>query len=100
MACTPFMCVSVLSLFFAMSLLYRAAILAEPRYPDRYAHAFTLFLVLLGIQIFIMIMGPRSWHSESSLLLQATAQKIVVYAEILVMLYQSVGAWKVATVYR
>ena len=81
--------------FLMMSLFYTIAIQNEPTYPNRYANAFILFSVILFIQVFIMLFGPRSWSSLEALRLQATAQKIVVYAEILCMLYQSYGALQV-----
>lgn len=79
--------------FLVMSLFYSLAIKAEPTYPDRYARAFGWFIFILGTQIAIMLLGPRSWSSPFALLLQATAQKVVVYAQILCMLYQAVGAY-------
>ena len=81
--------------FLVMSLFYSLAIKEEEGYPDSYARAFGWFILVLGIQIAIMLLGPRSWSSPSALFLQATAQKIVVYAEILCMLYQCVGAYRV-----
>ena len=83
-------------LFLLMSLFYTLAILAEPTYPNRYAGAFGIFSIILAIQIYIMLFGPRAWRTNEGLLLQAVAQKVVVYAEILCMLYQSWGAWRLA----
>ncbi|MEM1320391.1 MAG: hypothetical protein AAGG75_09045 [Bacteroidota bacterium] len=82
--------------FLGMLIFYASAILREPGYPRRYAFAFGLFGIILFIQIVIMFFGPRAWRSEDALFLQAVAQKVVVYAEILCMLYQSWGALKVS----
>ena len=81
--------------FLAMSLFYSLAIRSEDNYPNSYATAFGWFMIVLGIQIIIMLFGPRSWYSPKALLLQATAQKIVVYAEMLCMLYQCIGAYRI-----
>ena len=78
--------------FLAMSFFYTMAIRNEPAYPNRYASVFLIFCAILFIQVFIMLFGPRSWSSMEALRLQATAQKIVVYAEISCMLYQCFGA--------
>ncbi len=81
--------------FLLMSFAYTAAILFERDYPNHYAIVFGIFVVVLFIQVSIMLFGPRAYHSSQALFLQATAQKIVVYSEILVMMYQSFGAIKV-----
>jgi hypothetical protein len=43
-----------------------------------------------------MFYATNAWHSNEALYLQAVAQKVVVYAEILCMLYQSYGALMLA----
>ncbi|MFT5167017.1 MAG: hypothetical protein ACI8P3_002254 [Saprospiraceae bacterium] len=87
-------------LFLFMSLFYAIAILVDKNYPRRYAAAFGVFGIILFIQVVIMLFGPRAYRSNEGLYLQATAQKIVVYAEILCMLYQSLGAMRVWRVLR
>ena len=84
--------------FLLMTVFYSAAILVEKNYPNHYAKAFGLFAVILFIQIVIMISGPRAWRSNEGLFIQAVAQKVVVYAEILVMLFQAIGALKLLNV--
>ncbi len=81
--------------FLGMSITYGLAISAEPYYPNKYASAFLVFGAVLSIQIVIMLFGPRSWTSPQALLLQASAQKVVVYAELLCMIYQCRGALEV-----
>lgn len=78
--------------FLIMTTFYTLAILLDRGYPRKYAWAFVLFGIILFIQIIIMFFGPRAWRSNDALLLQAIAQKVVVYGEILCMLYQSFGA--------
>lgn len=77
--------------FLLMSLFYTLAILREPGYPNRYAYGFLVFGVVLFIQICIMLFGPRAWTSPNALFLQASAQKIVVYAQMVVLTYQCWG---------
>ena len=84
--------------FLAMSLFYTLAIQSDQHYPNMYARAFGWFMLILGVQIVIMLFGPRSWHSPEALLLQATAQKIVVYSEMLCMLFQCIGAYRIIQV--
>lgn len=82
--------------FLAMSLCFALAIFSEPNYPKHFGYAFILFGGILFVQIAIMILGPRSWSSPHALFLQATAQKIVVYAELVCMMYQCWGVSKMA----
>ncbi|MEK7257868.1 MAG: DUF998 domain-containing protein [Bacteroidota bacterium] len=77
--------------FLVMSLLFAFAIFLEKGYPKRYAWALLLFSVVRFSQILLMVLGDRSWRSNDALWRQATAQKVVVYAEILCMIYQTVG---------
>ena len=72
--------------FWWMSVFCAMAIWRSPVFPTRYARLIVGFLGVLGIQIVIMLFGPRSWTSEGALILQVTAQKVVVYSEILTML--------------
>jgi len=78
--------------FLLMALFYALAIRAEPGYSNHYAYALGLFSFILFVQVVIMLLGPRSWSSPQALFLQASAQKVVVYAEMICMLYQSFGA--------
>ena len=80
--------------FLLMSLFYSIAIFYDEIYPNKYGWAFLMFMMILVPQIIVMIYGPRSWTSPNALLLQATSQKVVVYSQILCLLYQAVGLWK------
>jgi hypothetical protein len=51
-----------------------------------------VFAGVLGLQIMVMLFGPRSWSSDEALRLQVIAQKIVVYSEILAMSLLAYGA--------
>jgi len=80
--------------FLVMSLFYALAIISEKSYPNRYAIMLIVFAMVLGAQIILMFYGERSWRSEAALFRQATAQKIVVYAELFCMLFQSWGGMR------
>jgi len=82
--------------FLMMTIFYSLAILKEPKYPRRYAIAFLIFAFILGSQIAIMFFGPRAYRSEEALFLQVVAQKIVVYSQIICLLYQSIGALRIS----
>ena len=82
--------------FLMVAIFYSIAILLEPKYPRRYAVAFLVFAFILAIQIVIMFFGPRAYRSEEALFLQVVAQKVVVYAQIFCLLYQSVGALRLS----
>lgn len=81
--------------FLMVTIFYAAAIMMEPHYPRRYALAFLIFALILGVQIIIMFFGPRAYRSEDALFLQVVAQKIVVYTQILCLWYQAVGAVRI-----
>jgi len=80
-----------------MTIFYTTAIFAERNYPNRYGWLFIVFAGILAIQIAIMLLGPRSWRSQEALYLQAVAQKIVVYAEVICMLVQAIGALSITS---
>lgn len=82
--------------FLVMSLFYAVAIFQNDYYPNKYGYAFIIFMMILFPQILIMIYGPRSWTSPNALFLQATSQKAVVYSQILCLLFQAVGLWRLA----
>jgi hypothetical membrane protein len=78
--------------FLVMSLLFALAIFQEKDYPKKYGYVLLIFIAVLFSQILLMFLGERSWRSNDALFRQATAQKVVVYAEVLCMLYQTLGA--------
>jgi hypothetical membrane protein len=77
--------------FFVASLLYTAAILLTPTYPRRYALVFTAFTLLLAAYLWLLFFGPRP-TAPQGLVIQATGQKVIVYAAILTALIQADGA--------
>ena len=80
--------------FLIMSVFYAIAIYMDEDYPNKYGNVLVVFILVLFLQILVMMMGPRSWSSPDALWLQAVSQKVVVYSEIFVLLYQSFGMLK------
>jgi hypothetical protein len=78
--------------FWCMTLTCAYCIFKSPAFPNVYGRILVIFALLLGMQILVMLFGPRSWSSDSALRLQVVAQKIVVYSEIVAMMMLAVGA--------
>lgn len=78
--------------FWCMTLAVAYCIFRSPGFSNFYGRMLMVFAIVLGVQICIMIFGPRSWSSEGALLLQVTAQKVVVYSEIVAMALLAFGA--------
>lgn len=77
--------------FAAAAVAYANAIRREPTYPDRFALVFDIFSILLLIYLFLVMLGPPRSTPEG-MMLQATTQKIIVYAAVISVLVQSNGA--------
>ena len=84
-----------LGAFAAAAVLYASAIRRERDYPDRFALVFNVFGLLLLIYLFLVMLGPPRSAPEG-MMLQATAQKIVVYASVISVFIQALGARKLA----
>ncbi len=80
--------------FLIMSIFYALAILKEKGFPNKYAGALCLFAIVLLLQILVMFFGPRAYRSDNALFIQVISQKIVVYAELLILLYTSWGTFQ------
>jgi len=79
--------------FFVAVLFYAPALFLKRGYPKTYAWTFVAFTILLGVYIWLLFEGP-STSTSTGLIIQATGQKIIVYAAIISMFIQSYGAWK------
>lgn len=79
--------------FFVAVLFYIPAIFLHRTYPKSYAWVLVAFAIILGVYIWLLFYGP-SISTPNGLVIQATGQKIVVYAAILSMLIQGYGAWR------
>jgi hypothetical protein len=82
--------------FAVAAVAYANAIRREPAYPDRFALIFDAFSILLLIYLFLVMLGPPRSTPEG-MMLQATAQKIIVYAAVIIVMVQSQGASRHAT---
>ena len=81
------------SFLFAI-ILYIPAIFLDKNYPNRYGLVFVGFALILGAYVWLLFNGPN--HSTvQGLVIQVTAQKIVVYSAIISVLIQAYGAEKV-----
>jgi hypothetical protein len=80
--------------FLLVVALYSAAIFRSKYYPRAYAFTYLGFAVILALYLVLLFAGPKA---ETALgdKIQATGQKIVVYAEIVCMFIQSYGALQV-----
>lgn len=81
------------TLFLPVAILYAVAIFKSEGYPNRFAYTFLAYAVVLTGYLLLMFLGPRSATPEG-LMIQATGQKAVVYAFIICMFIQSLGAWR------
>jgi hypothetical protein len=81
--------------FLGAALLYAVAILVDRGYPNGYALVFLLFAGLLAGYLVLLFNGPRP-DSGEGLMIQATGQKVIVYAAIICMGFQGYGALQLA----
>jgi len=77
--------------FLVVVAVYAAVIFLSPEYPNRFAGVFLIFAVLLAGYIWLLTRGP-GFDTQEGLIIQATGQKLIVYAAIFTTLLQSVGA--------
>jgi hypothetical protein len=77
--------------FLVVVVFYVLAILLSPRFPNVYALVYFLFAVLLAGYIVLMMRGP-GLDTAQGVSIQATGQKLIVYAAILCMFIQARGA--------
>ncbi len=79
--------------FLLVVVLYSAAIFLNKDYPNLYAFTYLGFALILAAYLVLLFGGPDV-ETEGGVRIQATGQKIVVYAEIICMFVQSYGALK------
>jgi hypothetical protein len=77
--------------FTVATLLYFVVIARDRRYPKRFAAIFGVFAVFLLLYLGLLFFGPNL-NSPEGVLIQVTGQKIIVYASIVSVLIQSLGA--------
>lgn len=76
--------------FLGAVICYAPAILLHPRYPRWYAAVLLAFAALLAVYLWLLFFGP------SEIRIQATGQKLIVYAAIGVIFIQAYGAHQFA----
>jgi len=74
-------------------LLYTLTILLNHSYPRKNAIIFGIFTALLFAYLILLTQGP-DYRSPDGLVIQATGQKIIVYASIICILIQAFAASK------
>lgn len=79
------------SAFLGAAIFYTATIFTHPDYPNQYAIVYILFAVLLAVYLWLIFFGPDA-DTLTGVQIQATGQKIIVYAAILTMFIQAYGA--------
>jgi hypothetical protein len=77
--------------FWLLGFVFASKIRRQPDYPNIFAYLMWIFLLVFFIQISIMLFGPRAWSSPDALRLQVSAQKVIVVAQLSVMLLQILG---------
>lgn len=85
-----FVQVAFVSLFVAV-LGYTGAILLTSGYPRRYLAAFAVFALLLAGYLWLLFYGPPL-DSPYGLVMHAAGQKAIVYAAIVAVCFQALGA--------
>ena len=70
---------------------YLAVIVANRAYPKRYAVVYAVFALLLAAYIGLITVGP-GFDTAEGVIIQATGQKIIVYAALIAIFIQSWGA--------
>jgi|SRR5579859_5201867 len=78
------------SSFLVAILLLFMAILLRPGFPRRFAWVFGAFALLLAGYVLLLIFGPPA-RTPAGEIVQATGQKIIVYASILSILIQALN---------
>jgi hypothetical protein len=81
---------------FAVAVIcYTLAIFRERNYANRFGFVFVAFGVLLVLYLFLLTAGP-AYDSPKGIAIQATGQKVIVYAMIISMFIQASGASQTA----
>jgi hypothetical membrane protein len=77
--------------FAAAIILFSVVLERERRYPKRFVMVFSVFAFLLLLYLGLLFGGP-STKTPQGVLIQATGQKIIVYASIISVLIQALAA--------
>jgi hypothetical membrane protein len=85
---------SAFSAFLVAAAIYSAVIMRDPIYPKRYAVPFLIFALLLAAYMMLITQRPAI-PGIDELVVQATGQKIIVYASLASILFQCMVAQRV-----
>lgn len=80
-------------LFLAAVILFIIAAWREKNLPRRFAWVFIVFAVVLTGYVLLLTFGP-SVQTREGQMIQAVGQKIIVYASIMSVLIQALGAYR------
>jgi len=84
-------------LFPAAVFFYAIAIFRNPNYPNKFGWEMVIFFVLLIGYILLLELGPSAGDSHQGQVIQATGQKLIVYASIASVTFQAWGALRSKT---
>jgi hypothetical protein len=70
------------------AFIYAIAIFRDQLYPTRFAVVFLVFSALLFLYVLLLELGPGI-HTSEGVTIQATGQKIIVYASILSIMFEA-----------
>lgn len=76
--------------FLGVSILYAIAIYLHPTYSNKFIWVYMVLTIALIGFVYLLFWGPSS-ETESGLMTQVIAQKIIVYTGIFCMLIQNLG---------
>jgi hypothetical membrane protein len=83
-------------LFTLAVLIYVIAIFRHPTYTRKYAWALVAFFGLQVVHLMLLFLGPNYRQTHAGMVIQATGQKIIVYASIISITLQAWGARRIA----
>jgi hypothetical protein len=77
-------------LFLIAIVLNLLAVFAEPSLPRRAAWVFAVFAIMLMAYMVVLVAGMHGTGPTASAVFQATGQKVIAYASILTVMFQSI----------
>lgn len=77
--------------FTLAALVYFIVLLRASDYPKRFAAVFGVFAILLLLYLGLLFFGP-TLKTPEGVMIQVTGQKLIVYASVISVLIQAVGA--------
>ncbi|MFX0172852.1 MAG: hypothetical protein ACFE9L_13125 [Candidatus Hodarchaeota archaeon] len=75
-----------------MVFFYSVPMFLNEEYPNRYAGAAIIYVILMVIFLALLFVGP-SYDTPEGAMFQTTTQKFAIYTEIITLIILSYGAW-------